>query len=392
MVARASARQPCRHGRTFSTRGTNVALNFIGQPNALPKNGIDNPTLPAVRLELSRLRPSARPEFKGWTIFPKDEWPTNIELLYYAFHVMAGLGTLFILLMGIANFQRWRGKLETSRGLLWALMLAFPLPYIATTAGWMTAELGRQPWLIFQSSAYRPGRQQRVVSGGNVLFTLIGFRWDCISCWACCFYFWSPAKSPTVRKVFLPMVNWRCPMTKSGMRFCPSCLSYLLFWMDLTLAPVCCNTPSAKPEAERRLVIAAIGPLWSWHEVWLVSFGGVLFVAFPNILAVSFSGFYLALFLVLWALLLRGISIEVSGPHCRNRCGARPGTLFSSAPTSCSPSSSARRWATSFAACCWMCVRQVFPRAFNHQLQSARQRRHFDLVYRDLRGVHSRDV
>ncbi len=68
-----------------------------------------------------------------------------------------------------------------------------------------------------------------------------------------------------------------------------------------------------KTEAERRLVIAAIGPLWSWHEVWLVSFGGVLFVAFPNILAVSFSGFYLALFLVLWALLLRGISIEVSG-------------------------------------------------------------------------------
>jgi cytochrome d ubiquinol oxidase subunit II len=68
-----------------------------------------------------------------------------------------------------------------------------------------------------------------------------------------------------------------------------------------------------KTEAERRLVIAAIGPLWSWHEVWLVSFGGVLFVAFPTILAVSFSGFYLALFLLLWAILLRGISIEISG-------------------------------------------------------------------------------
>jgi cytochrome d ubiquinol oxidase subunit II len=68
-----------------------------------------------------------------------------------------------------------------------------------------------------------------------------------------------------------------------------------------------------KTEAERRLVIAAIGPLWSWHEVWLVSFGGVLFVAFPNILAVSFSGFYLAFFLLLWSLILRGISLEVSG-------------------------------------------------------------------------------
>lgn len=65
-----------------------------------------------------------------------------------------------------------------------------------------------------------------------------------------------------------------------------------------------------KTEAERHLVVAAILPLVSWHEVWLVSFGGTLFLAFPNILAVSFSGFYLALFLLLWGLIGRGISIE----------------------------------------------------------------------------------
>src|SRR5580704_16026925 len=68
-----------------------------------------------------------------------------------------------------------------------------------------------------------------------------------------------------------------------------------------------------KTEAERRLVITAIGPLWSWHEVWLVGFGGTLMVAFPNIIASSFSGFYLALFLLLWSLVLRGLSIELSG-------------------------------------------------------------------------------
>jgi cytochrome d ubiquinol oxidase subunit II len=68
-----------------------------------------------------------------------------------------------------------------------------------------------------------------------------------------------------------------------------------------------------KTEGERRLVISAIGPLWSWHEVWLVGFGGTLMLAFPNILASSFAGCYLALFLLLWALVLRGISIEVSG-------------------------------------------------------------------------------
>ena len=68
-----------------------------------------------------------------------------------------------------------------------------------------------------------------------------------------------------------------------------------------------------KTEEERRLVITAIGPLWSWHEVWLVAFGGSLLLAFPAILASSFAGFYLALFLLLWAIVLRGVSIEVSG-------------------------------------------------------------------------------
>ena len=68
-----------------------------------------------------------------------------------------------------------------------------------------------------------------------------------------------------------------------------------------------------KTEQERRTVIAAIGPLWSWHEVWLVGFGGTLMLAFPKILAVSFAGFYLAFFLLLWSLILRGVSIEVSG-------------------------------------------------------------------------------
>jgi len=68
-----------------------------------------------------------------------------------------------------------------------------------------------------------------------------------------------------------------------------------------------------KNEAERRMVIAAIGPLWSWNEVWLIAFGGTLLLAFPTIMATAFSGFYMALFLLLWTILLRGISIELGG-------------------------------------------------------------------------------
>lgn len=66
----------------------------------------------------------------------------------------------------------------------------------------------------------------------------------------------------------------------------------------------------ARTDAERRTVMAAIGPLWDGNEVWLVASGGVLFVAFPAVLAAAFSGFYLALFLVLWSLILRGAAME----------------------------------------------------------------------------------
>ena len=66
----------------------------------------------------------------------------------------------------------------------------------------------------------------------------------------------------------------------------------------------------ARTTGERRQVLAAIGPWWDGNEVWLLAGGGALFLAFPKVLASGFSGFYLAMFLVLWSLVLRGISIE----------------------------------------------------------------------------------
>jgi cytochrome d ubiquinol oxidase subunit II len=66
----------------------------------------------------------------------------------------------------------------------------------------------------------------------------------------------------------------------------------------------------ARTDRERRQVLAAIGPFWDGNEVWLVAAGGVLFLAFPRVLATGLSGFYLAIMLLLWVLILRGISIE----------------------------------------------------------------------------------
>src|ERR1044071_4603846 len=66
----------------------------------------------------------------------------------------------------------------------------------------------------------------------------------------------------------------------------------------------------AKTDPERRQVLGAIGPFWDGNEVWLLAGGGVLFLAFPRVLAVGLSGFYFAIMLVLWVLILRGIAIE----------------------------------------------------------------------------------
>jgi cytochrome d ubiquinol oxidase subunit I len=152
--------------------GPEAAITLIGQPNVRNRT-LDNPIrLPGLLSFLAY--GTFHSDVAGLGAFPLETWPTNIELLYYSFHIMAGLGTLFILVTALANLQRLRGKLETSRALLWVLMLAFPFPFIANTAGWLTAELGRQPWLVYGLFRTANGVSPAVGSG-PAIFTLIGF-------------------------------------------------------------------------------------------------------------------------------------------------------------------------------------------------------------------------
>ena len=76
--------------------------------------------------------------------------------------------------MLISGIQIWRKKLYETKWLLWVLMLSFPLPFIANTAGWMTAELGRQPYLVYGMMRTIDGFSKSV-SAANVWFTLLGF-------------------------------------------------------------------------------------------------------------------------------------------------------------------------------------------------------------------------
>jgi cytochrome d ubiquinol oxidase subunit I len=151
--------------------GPMAEITLIGQPNVNERR-LENPIKIPGMLSFLAFGTFHR-DVPGLDAFPPGTWPTNIELLYYAFHVMAGLGTIFIGVMGLATLQQLRGRLDTSHPLLWVLMLAFPFPFIANTAGWMTAELGRQPWLVYGLFRTDQGFSQ-VVSSGTVLFTIIG--------------------------------------------------------------------------------------------------------------------------------------------------------------------------------------------------------------------------
>ncbi|MBI3670089.1 MAG: cytochrome ubiquinol oxidase subunit I [Acidobacteria bacterium] len=155
----------------FETQqGAPIAI--LGQPD-IQKKRLDNPLVVPRMLSFLTYR-RWRAKVQGLDNFPPENWPDMIPLLYYSYHMMLGLGTIFIAVMLVAAWLLWQGRLYTSRGTLWVLMLCLPLPFIANTAGWITAEVGRQPWVIYGLLRTRDGISPQV-SAGNAWFTLIGF-------------------------------------------------------------------------------------------------------------------------------------------------------------------------------------------------------------------------
>jgi cytochrome d ubiquinol oxidase subunit I len=155
---------------------------FEGQPDA-PLAIIGQPNVEVGRLENPVIMPrllsflaygSFGSTVRGLNDFPRDSWPENIALLYYSYHIMVGLGTLLLGLMALSALLLWRDRLFGTPAVLWALMLAFPFPYIATTAGWLTTELGRQPWIVYGLMRTHAGASP-AINQGNVVFSTLGF-------------------------------------------------------------------------------------------------------------------------------------------------------------------------------------------------------------------------
>ena len=152
-----------------SQAGAGMAI--LGMPDTKRRALVDPIVVPGVLSYL--IYGDVRARVGGLNDIPEDQ-PPPVEIVYYAYHIMVGLGTIFIAVLGLAALLLWRGTLFETRGLLWVLMLAMPFPYIANHAGWVVAEVGRQPWIVYgllrTADASSPN-----VTGGMIYFTLFGF-------------------------------------------------------------------------------------------------------------------------------------------------------------------------------------------------------------------------
>jgi cytochrome bd ubiquinol oxidase subunit I len=156
-------------GLFASTRGAPLAI--IGMPDIGRRNLIDPIFVPDFLSFLAY--GNFRANVNGLDAYARELWPP-VELTYYAYHVMVGLGTIFAAVAAIAVLLLALGRLWAARWMLWILMLLMPFPYIANEAGWTAAEVGRQPWIIYGLMQTAQGSSPTVVSGETV-FTLIGF-------------------------------------------------------------------------------------------------------------------------------------------------------------------------------------------------------------------------
>jgi cytochrome d ubiquinol oxidase subunit I len=109
----------------------------------------------------------------GLESFPKEDRPP-VVIPFFAFRIMVGMGLVMLAVSWLGNYLRWRGRLETARWFLWGTFLSFPTGFVAILTGWYTAEVGRQPWVVYgllrTKDAITPS-----LTGGDVLFSLIAY-------------------------------------------------------------------------------------------------------------------------------------------------------------------------------------------------------------------------
>ena len=216
----------------------------------------------------------------------------------------------------------WRNRLETTAGGRRAMVWAIPLPTIAIQLGWITAEVGRQPWIVYGVMKTKDA-VSKTVPAGNILFSIVLF--SVVYALLAFFWLYRPPQGGPPRAGGRPA---RRGARRAGRAARPrrrrDAMDLQTTWFLLVgvllagytildgfdLGVGTLHLFLAKDDRERRTSLNSIGPVWDGNEVWLLTGGGALFAAFPPVYATVFSGFYLALMLLLVALIVRAVSLE----------------------------------------------------------------------------------
>jgi cytochrome d ubiquinol oxidase subunit I len=155
----------------FETGTGGAPLHVVGFPDEKTKT-VNGSIAVSGLLSLLTHGDSSKP-VTGLDRFPREDWPP-VSVTFQSFHLMVYLGVFFIAITLYATFLRWRGTLFEKRWLLWVFVFIVPLPYLANQLGWVTAEVGRQPWVVY-GMLRTSDAVSKAVSANQVLGSILMF-------------------------------------------------------------------------------------------------------------------------------------------------------------------------------------------------------------------------
>ena len=158
----------------FHTGNEPTPLYLFGCPDVQEQRVNHGVAIPGL-LSLLAYGDSQKP-VAGLDQVPRGDWPP-VAATFHSFHIMVWLGLLFVALTLVGVYFRWRGTIFEKRWLLWVFVGAVPLPFVANQFGWITAEVGRQPWVVYgllrTSDALSKAVSANQVLGSIIMFIVI---------------------------------------------------------------------------------------------------------------------------------------------------------------------------------------------------------------------------
>lgn len=153
-----------------TTRAPYILFGFPDPENARVNSAVK---VPAGLSMLVGFDPDT--EVKGLNDFPRDLWPP-VKLTFWSYHLMIVLGLYFMAVTALGLFLYWRKKLFNNKLFMKIAFFSVPLPVVANELGWMAAEVGRQPWIVYEVEGMKTAAAvSPVVSAGEILASMIMF-------------------------------------------------------------------------------------------------------------------------------------------------------------------------------------------------------------------------